>query len=54
MDITTLGIDVSKNIFHVIGTNRAGKPLIKDKFTRQKLAEFVAQHPPCLIGMEAF
>ena len=53
MDITTLGIDVSKNIFHVIGTNRAGKPLIKDKYTRQKLAEFVAQHPPCLIGMEA-
>ena len=25
MDITTLGIDVSKNSFHVIGANRAGK-----------------------------
>lgn len=53
MDITTLGIDVSKNSFHVIGTNRAGKPLFRQKFTRQKLSEFVANHPPCLIGMEA-
>jgi transposase len=53
MDITTLAIDVSKNIFHVVGTNRAGKPLFRDKFTRRKLAEFIAKHPPCLIGMEA-
>ena len=53
MDITTLGIDVSKNTFHIVGTNRAGKPLYREKFTRQKLAEFVANHPPCLIGMEA-
>jgi hypothetical protein len=53
MDITTLGIDVSKNSFHVIGTNRAGKPIFRQKFTRAKLAEFAANHPPCLIGMEA-
>ncbi len=53
MDITTLGIDVGKNQFHLIGTNRAGKPMLKKKFTRTKLAEFVANHPPCLIGMEA-
>lgn len=53
MDITTLGIDVSKNSFHVIGTNRAGKPIFRQKFTRTKLSEFVANHPPCLIGMEA-
>jgi len=53
MDITTLGIDVGKNTFHVIGTNRAGKSQLRQKFTRQKLAEFVAKHPPCLIGMEA-
>ena len=53
MDITTLGIDFSKNSFHVIGTNRAGKPLFRQKFTRQKLSEFIANHPPCLIGMEA-
>jgi len=32
MDITTLGIDVSKNSFHVIGTDRAGKPLFRQKF----------------------
>lgn len=43
MDTTTLGIDVSKNILHVVGTNRAGRPLLKNKFSRQKLAEFVAR-----------
>ena len=47
MDITTLGIDVSKNSFHVIGANRAGKPVFRQKFTRQKLTEFIANHPPC-------
>ena len=53
MDMKTSGIDVSKNIFHVIGTHRAGKPLFKYKFTRQKLSEFGAKHPLCLIDMEA-
>lgn len=53
MCVTTLGIDVGKNHFHLIGTNRAGRPLAKHKLTRQKLFEFVANHPPCLIGMEA-
>ena len=53
MDITTLGIDVGKNVFHVIGTNRAGKPSFKQKLTRQKLSDFIARHPPCLVGMEA-
>jgi transposase len=53
MDITSLGIDVGKNVFHVIGTNRAGKPLLKQKLTRQKRSDFIAGHPPCLIGMEA-
>lgn len=53
MNIVTVGIDVGKNSFHLVGTNRAGKPQIKHRFSRQKLSEFIAKHPPCLIGMEA-
>jgi len=53
MDIKTLGIDVGKTWFHLIGCNRAGKPVAKHKFNRGQLVQFVANLPVCRIGMEA-
>ncbi|MDY6947606.1 MAG: IS110 family transposase [Pseudomonadota bacterium] len=53
MEITTVGIDIGKTWFHLVGCNRAGKPLMKHRLNRGKLALFIAQLPPCLIGMEA-
>jgi transposase len=53
MNTVTLGIDLGKNNFYQVGTNRAGKPLIRHSFTRHKLSRFVAKQSPCLIGMEA-
>lgn len=53
MEIKTLGIDVGKTWFHLIGCNRAGKPVVKHKFNRGQLVQFVASLPICLIGMEA-
>src|ERR1035437_3430606 len=53
MDITTLGIDIGKTWFHLIGCNRCGTPIARHKLNRSKLIQFIATLPKCLIGMEA-
>jgi transposase len=54
MSIITVGIDLAKNVFAVHGVDDNGKPvLVKPKVARDKLAELIAQLPPCIIGMEA-
>ncbi len=54
MSIITVGIDLAKNVFAVHGVDDKGKPvLVKPKVARDKLAERIAQLPPCIIGMEA-
>lgn len=53
MNVTTLGIDLAKNVFQLHGVNRHGKTVLAKKITRARLRETVANLPPCLIGMEA-
>ncbi len=53
MNVTTLGIDLAKNVFQLHGVNRHGKAVLTKRVTRAKLAETVANLPPCLIGLEA-
>jgi len=53
MNISVLGIDLAKNIFHVHGVDRAGKTVMRKKLMRAQLPAFIAQLRPCLIGMEA-
>ena len=53
MEIKTVGIDIGKSWFHLVACNRAGKPVARHKLNRSKLAQFIANLPQCLIGMEA-
>lgn len=53
MDIKVLGIDLAKNIFQLHGTDVNGKVVLRKRLSREKLSEFVAQLPKCLIGMES-
>ena len=53
MDITTIGIDLAKNSFSLVGMNQRGKVLVRKTLSRKKLLPFIAQCPPCLVGMEA-
>jgi transposase len=48
----TLGIDIGKRWFHVVGLDAEGRVVQRDKFNRAQLYEFFATHPPCVIGME--
>ena len=51
--VTTLGIDIGKNSFHLIGLDKRGAVVLRRKLTRSQLEPFFANLPPCLIGMEA-
>jgi transposase len=53
MDVTTVGIDLAKNIFQVHGVNERGKPVLTKQLKRYQMAAFFANLPACLIGMEA-
>ena len=51
--VTTVGIDLAKNVFSVHGVDEAGKVVLQRTVTRGRLVELLASLPPCLIGMEA-
>jgi transposase len=53
MNSTTIGIDLAKTSFNLVGSNRHGKIVLRKQLSRGKLLSFMAQHPPCLIGLEA-
>jgi len=53
MNVTTVGIDLAKNVFSVHGVGRDGKVLLRRSVGRADLLPIFAQMPPCLIGMEA-
>lgn len=53
MNITTLGIDLAKEVFQLHGVNPNGAVVLKKKLSRTKLPEFIATLPTCRIVMEA-
>ena len=44
---------MAKNVFQLHGTDSRGKRVLSKRLTRNKLAEFITNLPPCLIGIEA-
>ena len=54
MKITTVGLDLAKNVFHYVGCNQAGKLVQKKMLRRGNVLKFFAQLPNCLIGFKLF
>src|SRR5258707_6538900 len=52
-EIAVVGIDIGKNTFHVIGLDRRGAVVLRQRWTRSQVAARFANMPHCLIGMEA-
>jgi transposase len=52
-EIKVLGIDLAKQSFHLYGVDAAGTVVINKKLSRKQLTAFIANLPPCLIGLEA-
>ncbi|MCL5801344.1 MAG: hypothetical protein M1283_02215 [Gammaproteobacteria bacterium] len=53
MNVTTVGLDLAKNIFHIVGLNEQGKEKTKKRLSRGQVLKYFANTPSCLIGMEA-
>src|SRR5215218_1135681 len=51
--IATLGIDLGKNSFHLVGQDKRGAIVLRIKLSRPQLTQRLANLPPCLIGLEA-
>lgn len=53
MGTTTVGIDLAKSTFSLVGMDSSGKITFRKTLSRKKLLPFIANLSPCLIGMEA-
>src|SRR2546429_1200079 len=51
--IAVIGIDIGKNSLHVVGQDKRGAIMLRQKWSRGQLETRLANLPPCLIGMEA-
>lgn len=51
--ITTIGLDIAKQLFQVHGINDVGAIVIRRKLRRADIVGFFKALPPCLIGVEA-
>lgn len=50
---SVFGIDIGKNVFHVVGVDASGQPVQKVRFRRETLLQFFERAAPALIGMES-
>lgn len=53
MQVTTIGLDLAKNIFQVHGITEDGEVVFNRTVRRAQLLAFFEELPPCLVGMEA-
>ena len=51
--ITTIGMDLAKNVIQVHGVDERGKAVLKKQLKRHQVASFFANLPACRVGMEA-
>lgn len=53
MNISTVGLDIAKQVIQIHAVDMHGKPVIRKQLKRHQVLPFFANLPPCLIGIEA-
>src|SRR5450631_2990354 len=53
MQVTTIGLDIAKNVFQVHGIDATEKVVVRKQLRRGQVIKFFEALAPCLIGMEA-
>jgi transposase len=53
MKITTIGLDLAKNVFQVHAIDEHDHRVVRKQLRRDQVIAFFAAVPPCLVGMEA-
>ena len=53
MKVQTIGIDLGKTVFHVVGLDGPGNVVVKKRLSQTQLVRYAANLPSCLVGVEA-
>lgn len=53
MEVTTVGLDLAKNVFQVHGINDDGEVAFNSALRRTQVLTVFARLQPCLVGIEA-
>lgn len=51
--LASIGVDIGKEVFHLVGFSTDGKIAFRRKIKRLALIEAFKKLPPCIVGMEA-
>ena len=51
--VSTIGLDIAKNVFQVHGVDAEGHAVIRKQLRRRQVLKFFVKLSPCLIGIEA-
>lgn len=52
-EITTIGLDLAKNVFQAHGADALGRLVLRRQLRRDQVLAFFSQLPPCVVAMEA-
>ena len=52
-EITTVGLDLAKNVFQAHGADASGRAVLRKKLRRDQVLDFFGRLPPCVVAMEA-
>jgi transposase len=52
-EVSTIGLDLAKNVFQAHGADASGAVLFRKKLRRHQVLTFFAAQPPCTVAMEA-
>jgi len=52
-EVTTIGVDLAKNVFQVHAVDEAGSVVVRRQLRRSQVLPFFTKQPSCLVGMEA-
>jgi transposase len=53
MEVSTIGLDLAKNVFQVHGIDSVGEVVVRKTLHRTQMRRFFEQLDPCLVGIEA-
>ncbi|WP_346348056.1 IS110 family transposase [Bradyrhizobium sp. 139] len=53
MEIATIGLDISKHVFHVHAVDSKGQITSRQRLRRGEIVSFFSSIEPCLVGIEA-
>ncbi|SFU23185.1 hypothetical protein SAMN05518861_1515 [Mesorhizobium sp. YR577] len=53
MEVTTIGLDLAKNVFQAHGADASGTAIFRKQLRRKNALEFFGNQPACAVAMEA-